>query len=120
MGDGWWDLVPTSEESMLKQLQARAGYWYRKALPGLLPGLVKDKVEKRLGEIADLGQEVQPVSVKPPLAIAPFSETTAKMHQARWAKYLGVPVVQTNSIGMKLSLIPPGEFIIGSPKELIE
>ena len=42
------------------------------------------------------------------------------MHQARWAKYLGVPVVQTNSIGMKLVLIPPGEFMMGSPKELIE
>ena len=26
----------------------------------------------------------------------------------------------TNSIGMKLVLIPPGEFMMGSPKELIE
>ena len=31
-----------------------------------------------------------------------------------------MPVVQTNSIGMKLVLIPPGEFMMGSPKELIE
>ena len=29
-------------------------------------------------------------------------------------------MVETNSIGMKLALIPPGEFDMGSPKELIE
>ena len=55
-----------------------------------------------------------------PKSIAPFNEKTAKQHQARWAKHLGVPVVQTNSIGMKLALIPPGKFDMGSPKELIE
>jgi formylglycine-generating enzyme required for sulfatase activity len=31
-----------------------------------------------------------------------------------------VSVGITNSIGMKLALIPPGEFMMGSPKELIE
>ena len=31
-----------------------------------------------------------------------------------------MPVEITNSIGMKLVLIPPGEFKMGSPKELIE
>ncbi len=31
-------------------------------------------------------------------------------HQEAWAKHLGVPVEQTNSIGMKLVLIPPGLF----------
>jgi hypothetical protein len=30
---------------------------------------------------------------------------------------LGVPVVVTNSIGMKFALIPPGEFMRRSPKE---
>ncbi len=56
----------------------------------------------------------------PPLAIAPFDETKAKEHQAAWAKHLGVPVEMTNSIGMKLVLIPPGEFMMGSPKEVID
>src|SRR5208283_2283731 len=51
---------------------------------------------------------------------APFDAKTAKEHQEAWARYLGVPVVITNSIGMKLVLIPPGEFDMGSPKELIE
>jgi formylglycine-generating enzyme required for sulfatase activity len=53
----------------------------------------------------------------PPLAIAPFDEKKAKEHQEAWAKYLGVSVVETNSIGMKLALIPPGEFMMGSPDD---
>ncbi len=56
----------------------------------------------------------------PPPAVAPFDAAKAKEHQAAWAKYLGVPVVVTNSIGMKLILIPPGEFEMGSPQELID
>ena len=53
----------------------------------------------------------------PPLAIAPFDEKKAKEHQAAWAKYLGVPVEMTNSIGMKFVLIPPGEFMMGMPED---
>ncbi|MGA2621848.1 MAG: SUMF1/EgtB/PvdO family nonheme iron enzyme, partial [Thermoguttaceae bacterium] len=56
----------------------------------------------------------------PPPAIAPFDAAKAKKHQQGWAKHLGVPVEITNSIGMKLVVIPPGEFTMGSPKELIE
>ncbi len=56
----------------------------------------------------------------PPPAVAPFDAKKAKGHQEAWAKYLGVPAEITNSIGMKLVLIPPGEFEMGSPKELIE
>ena len=66
------------------------------------------------------GGEDRDRALHPPLAVAPFNEKTAKQHQLRWAKYLRIPVVQTNSIGMKLVLIPPGEFTMGSPKELIE
>jgi formylglycine-generating enzyme required for sulfatase activity len=59
--------------------------------------------------------EIPTVSGKqPPLAVAPFNEKVAKQHQANWGEYLHVPVVQTNSIGMKLALIPPGEFDMGS------
>lgn len=54
-----------------------------------------------------------PASAPSP-AIAPFDAAKAKEHQAAWAKYLGVPVELTNSIGMKFMLIPPGEFDMGS------
>ena len=53
----------------------------------------------------------------PPFAVAPFDAETAKQHQIRWARYLGVPVEMRNSISMRLVLIPPGEFMMGSSEE---
>ena len=53
----------------------------------------------------------------PPPAVAPFDATTATAHQEAWAKYLGQPVETTNSIGMKLAVIPPGKFVMGSPAD---
>ena len=53
----------------------------------------------------------------PPLAIAPFDAKQARAHQEAWAKHLGLPVERTNSIGMKFVLIPPGEFVMGSPAD---
>jgi hypothetical protein len=55
----------------------------------------------------------------PPPAIAPFDAAQAKKHQENWAKHLGVSVEETNSIGMPLVLIPPGEFDMGSTPEEI-
>jgi formylglycine-generating enzyme required for sulfatase activity len=37
------------------------------------------------------------------------------IEQKTGADHLGIPVQITNSIGIKLNLIPPGEFIMGSP-----
>ena len=51
---------------------------------------------------------------EPAPAIAPFDAEQAKRHQEAWAKHLGLPVELTNSIGMKLVLIPPGEFMMGA------
>jgi formylglycine-generating enzyme required for sulfatase activity len=49
----------------------------------------------------------------PPRAVAPFDAAQAKEHQDAWAKHLGVEAEITNSIGMKLRVIPPGEFTMG-------
>jgi formylglycine-generating enzyme required for sulfatase activity len=43
-------------------------------------------------------------------------EAVAKSAQKQWAERLKSPVTSTNSLGMKLALIPPGEFLMGSPK----
>lgn len=56
----------------------------------------------------------------PSLAIAPFDGPQAEAHQAAWAKYLNQPVETTNGIGMKLRLIPPGEFQQGASEQEIE
>ncbi len=49
----------------------------------------------------------------PPPAIAPFDAEQAKQHQEAWAKYLGVPVEYTNSLGMRFRLIPPRRVLDG-------
>jgi NPCBM/NEW2 domain len=46
LGDAWWNAAETQKGAEKKQMQGRAGYWYRKALPGLT-GLAKDKVASR-------------------------------------------------------------------------
>ena len=67
------------------------------------------------------GQVKVKVTLKPVgLAVAPFDAQQARRYQERWAKQLDMPVEITNSIGMKLVLIPPGEFYMGSSKELTE
>ncbi len=58
--------------------------------------------------------------VAPPRAIAPFDSKQARAHQEAWAKHLGTQVETTNSIGMKMVLVPPGEFLMGSTDEQLE
>jgi hypothetical protein len=49
-----------------------------------------------------------PMPPKP--AIAPLNTEQARHHPEAWAKYLNVPLKHTNVLGMKFSVIPPGEF----------
>ena len=51
----------------------------------------------------------------PEPAVAPFDAKKAEEHQKAWAKHIGVRDKLRNSIGMDLMLIPPGEFLMGSP-----
>jgi len=46
----------------------------------------------------------------PPLAKVPFDADLAKCLQQQWTKHIDKPLVHTNSIDMKMVLIPPGEF----------
>lgn len=50
----------------------------------------------------------------PPLPIAPFDAGDAGRHQEAWAEHVGGAVEIANSVGMKMRLIPPGEFLMGS------
>ena len=54
---------------------------------------------------------------EPPPAVAPFDAEQARKHQEAWSAQLGAPVESTNSIGMQLVLIPPGEFNMGTTEE---
>jgi formylglycine-generating enzyme required for sulfatase activity len=127
LGDAWWDLAEKKTDAEHDALRLRARFWYRQAEPNLAGGLAGLKVKQRLEQLAKSGRETPAAhekpaapdkpaaSERPPLAIAPFDEQTAKQHQMLWAKYLKVPVVQTNCIGMTFVLIPAGEFLMGSP-----
>ena len=58
--------------------------------------------------------------VSGPFAVAPFDEEQAKEHQRNCAAKLTIPVEKTNTLGMRLMLIPPGEFDMGAPQEMVE
>ena len=56
----------------------------------------------------------------PPLAKSPLEPEEAKSIQERWARHLGKEVVETNSLGMKMVLLPPGEFTMGRTEKQLE
>ncbi len=63
-----------------------------------------------------------PSEKQPPApAISPFDAATAKKHQQAWADYLEQPAEQEVDLGgavkLTMVLIPPGEFVMGSPVE---
>lgn len=65
--------------------------------------------------------EAEPVPEIESPAVAPFDAGHARAYQAGWATRLNIPVETTNQIGMKLRLIPPGKFQMGStPEELAQ
>ena len=57
---------------------------------------------------------------EPSLAKAPFNAQQAKEFQQQWAKNIGTDLVHANSIGMKLVLLPPGEFTMGRTEEQLD
>ena len=127
LGDAWWDAAQSKEGRERDSLLLRAGHWYERAQPKVTSGLSKVKLDQRLEEMAKIERPVARVNSgrphagrQPPLAVAPFDEKQAKGHQLRWSRHLRVPIVQANSIGMKLALIPPGEFDMGSTQEEID
>jgi formylglycine-generating enzyme required for sulfatase activity len=61
-----------------------------------------------------------PAEKEPARANAPFDEAKAKELQEAWAAYLGRQVEETLDLGgerLKLVLIPPGTFRMGSPRD---
>jgi formylglycine-generating enzyme required for sulfatase activity len=53
------------------------------------------------------------VPERPKKLTSPFDDSEARASQAAWSRFLGTPVIETNSVGMKLVLVPPGTFQIG-------
>jgi formylglycine-generating enzyme required for sulfatase activity len=53
-------------------------------------------------------------------APSPLDAKQARALQEAWASHLGVDVEIENSLGMKFRLIPPGEFMMGTPQAVID
>ena len=51
----------------------------------------------------------------PPLMKSPFSKDEAARAQAAWSKSLSIDKTFRNYVGMEFAIIPPGEFIMGTP-----
>ncbi len=62
----------------------------------------------------------EPVDEGPDLLKAPFDDAAADRARAAWAAYLNVPDQTVNSLKMKLQLIAPGEFRMGSEETYLE
>jgi formylglycine-generating enzyme required for sulfatase activity len=69
-----------------------------------------------LGAVMACALAARPLlAAEPALLVAPFDAAAARSAQTAWARQLGkTNPEETNSIGMKLVLIPPGEFQMGS------
>ena len=50
----------------------------------------------------------------PDPAIAPFDRAAAIAYQKAWAEHYGVPVDYQNSVGIRFSMVPAGEFLMGT------
>jgi formylglycine-generating enzyme required for sulfatase activity/serine/threonine protein kinase len=64
-------------------------------------------VSNKANQKADIGNSSRSLTA---------GEAAAKSAQQEWAERSKTPVIVANSLGMKLALIPPGEFQMGSPK----
>jgi formylglycine-generating enzyme required for sulfatase activity/serine/threonine protein kinase len=62
----------------------------------------------------------EPVEEGPDLLTAPFDANAAGRARTAWSAYLNSPEQTVNSLGMKLQLIPPGEFRMGSEDTYLE
>ncbi|MGB0600163.1 MAG: SUMF1/EgtB/PvdO family nonheme iron enzyme [Rubripirellula sp.] len=76
--------------------------------------------EEERTETVVVSSEQSDANNTPPAAVAPFDSDQAKSYQEAWAEHLGERVEVTNSIGMKLRVIPPGTFMMGEGNDAHE
>ncbi|MDG2221171.1 MAG: formylglycine-generating enzyme family protein, partial [Rubripirellula sp.] len=72
------------------------------------------ELEEAPSEMAVASSELPGATNATSPAVAPFDSASATKYQETWAQFLGVNVELGNSIGMKLRVIPPGDFMMGS------
>jgi formylglycine-generating enzyme required for sulfatase activity len=113
---GGWINEPVFSRSAVRNHNSPS---HREVLVGFRVVLAMVEAESQIVATVTPAQKptAAPSNSPPSPAIAPFNAQQAKHHQEQWAKHLHRSVIETNSIGMKLALIPPGEFLMGSPAD---
>jgi formylglycine-generating enzyme required for sulfatase activity len=114
IADGWWDHGQKEPPAARDQVVLHAASLYLEA--NVEGETARARIEKRLAAAAAIRRRRPP----PPLAVAPFNATRARELQRQWAIYSGLPLTTVNTIGMKLVLVPPGEFFMGTTAEEAE
>ncbi len=78
------------------------------------PELLRELAVPQEREFApDFGEPPEAMEVSAGLLKAPFDAAAAKKAQTLWAEQLKVEPTITNTAGMELVLVPPGEFAMG-------
>lgn len=78
---------------------------------------VKVAVASQPATAASTPAEQEQSAGEPLLAKAPLSQDQAAEIRKAWSARIDQPVETTNSVGMRLSLIPPGDFTMGRTEE---
>ncbi len=77
-------------------------------------GAAGASAENRPPKLAMIGATKGP---RPASLAAPFESAAAQSARQKWADYLQEAAEITNALGMKFVLIPPGEFLMGTPAD---
>ncbi len=99
--------------------------WSAPAMPAPLPPLVVQldesaSIEGRQESAHAVEHDDKNPTQKPPrMLTSPFKAEEAKAAQQRWAAFLHKPVELKSSIGLRLVLIPPGKFLMGSGPDAV-
>jgi hypothetical protein len=82
VGDQWWDLGEKEEPWGQKRLRLRAAYWYHAAISGLV-GVLRDRVQQRLQEVASL-ETTAGSDPRKPLSRAYEGTWIVRFSEVRW------------------------------------
>ena len=112
LGDGWWAVAERETGLTKGAVQARASYWYEKALPGL-SGLLKAKIEKRLAEVSPPSRD-KPSGKSATIDLIALAKKRAGSESEKWEiTNDGVVLGKANysDLGVfDFGYVPPTEF----------